>query len=455
MPAVFNTKYLSKIYNDRTESGDYDNDLIRDCDEIAFNAKSSKTGNTLIKYNENKTIKELPTIYDCMYYVEASYGYVFVKEAFDRYIDELHEEENVYSFTSIIRSTKIVPIDSDPILTDGDYDGILDFDEFEWNGIDTRYENISPLMTDTVESLYDDLTDKDGLNLKGKPIYLDIKGNHIKIHYQYKFTAFDRKYPKEDLLKGAEFIWSHSYEVTNYETNDRNIVDHFKGKLYDFYPGMIITVELIFEETNDNSIKFNYYNENSAGGTITGSYDEYWFNNSNTYIDIYIKENDGDVVDAEEITYVFSHELGHTFGLWDAYGSANNEFEIYTDYDDPNLEFPFINKDKRNTFEAGEIMVLDGLPSSNDIEMILQAFVEERSQWFYFEPTIYPGYEVSISKAIKNPVIIYEKAIEVFINSDGEIETIAKKIPSYHVYKQYENKKELEEFSYFDLEDYI
>jgi hypothetical protein len=63
--------------------------------------------------------------------------------------------------------------------------------------------------------------------------------------------------------------------------------------------------------------------------------------------------------------------------------------------------------------------------------MVLQAFIERRTQWFYFEPSDYPDYVVSISKAIKNPIIIYE---EVEIINDIQI------VIGYHEYRQYENK---------------
>jgi hypothetical protein len=97
-------------------------------------------------------------------------------------------------------------------------------------------------------------------------------------------------------------------------------------------------------------------------------------------------------------------------GLADAYAKNNNGFGVYTGYEDPNLEFSEINHDENGTYKAGEIMASNGLPCTNDIEMILQAFIEGKNQYFYFyyDPTEQPTYELLISKAIKNPIIIYE-----------------------------------------------
>jgi hypothetical protein len=88
------------------------------------------------------------------------------------------------------------------------------------------------------------------------------------------------------------------------------------------------------------------------------------------------------------------------------------------------LEFSLIKKHNFGKSSAGEIMLSNGLPSSNDVEMILQAFIEKRTQWFYFDPPNDSDYEVSISKAKKNPIIIYEKIrlIEKLNDETGEIE---------------------------------
>jgi hypothetical protein len=72
-----------------------------------------------------------------------------------------------------------------------------------------------------------------------------------------------------------------------------------------------------------------------------------------------------------------------------------------------------------------------GLPCSNDIEMILQAFIEQETQWFYHNPEDKNVNKWIISKAIKNPIIIYE-VIEKRDKNGNPIEF------SYHEFKQYD-----------------
>jgi hypothetical protein len=98
------------------------------------------------------------------------------------------------------------------------------------------------------------------------------------------------------------------------------------------------------------------------------------------------------------------------------------------------LEFPYTDGKIYNRFDAGEIMLIDGLPCSNDIEMILQAFIEEKTQWFYVDSELIKKGEKHISKAIKNPIIIYE-VIEKKDENGNPIET------SYHEYRQYESNE--------------
>jgi hypothetical protein len=56
-------------------------------------------------------------------------------------------------------------------------------------------------------------------------------------------------------------------------------------------------------------------------------------------------------------------------------------------------------------------MSTNGLSSSNDIEMVLQAFIENRMQYFYADDQRNKE-GVYLSKAIKNPIIVYVKYVE-------------------------------------------
>lgn len=63
-----------------------------------------------------------------------------------------------------------------------------------------------------------------------------------------------------------------------------------------------------------------------------------------------------------------AHEFGHSLGLWDAYPEAN-KFSLELN---PNKEIPI-----------STIMWENGKATSNDIEMVLQAFVENKQQHYY------------------------------------------------------------------------
>lgn len=58
-----------------------------------------------------------------------------------------------------------------------------------------------------------------------------------------------------------------------------------------------------------------------------------------------------------------AHEIGHSLGLWDAYPDANKFSSLLI----PNDEIPTMT-----------IMWHNGKATSNDIEMVLQAFVENK-----------------------------------------------------------------------------
>lgn len=69
---------------------------------------------------------------------------------------------------------------SNPTKQDSDGDGILDKDEFNWNGIDERYKNVNPLKVDTIEKLFPELSDEFYSKTSNK-VYLSINDNDIDI----------------------------------------------------------------------------------------------------------------------------------------------------------------------------------------------------------------------------------------------------------------------------------
>jgi hypothetical protein len=407
LPMDFSEEKILDYYQEYKSGNGYyltdtDDDGLGNFKEIAFDSK-------IIKFNPDLV---LPTIAECRAYVIETENCVYVEKGWDRFI----AAEIPQTLQYILSNVRILPIKSDPFSSDGDEDGILDIDEFVWNGIDERYENVSPLKADTVESLYyDDLLKSGSYNSKDNPISLEIHGNNILINIRYSFNNDDSETTKEELIDGAKYVWSHSYDVPNNEdTNAKVQLPYFKGKLYDFYPGMEITVRLNFIETDDNSININIYDRNTIDATrISSDNLVNWYNRSNSIIHIYPKQiSDGSTIQDERIPYYLSHEIGHAMGLGDAYGKievetiVNDGFGIYTGYTDPNLEFSETYSGN-GTFYAGEIMASNGLPCTNDVEMILQAFCENRTQLFYADSRDIYNNKKHISKAIKNPTIIY------------------------------------------------
>lgn len=88
-----------------------------------------------------------------------------------------------------------------------------------------------------------------------------------------------------------------------------------------------------------------------------------------------------------------AHEFGHVMGLKDMYfeASCNHEYEPKS-----NAELEY-DKDDYGIPRGKGIMMCDGSAVSNDIEMILYAFAENK--WQYYVPY---GKNQKISKAIKS-----------------------------------------------------
>jgi hypothetical protein len=61
----------------------------------------------------------------------------------------------------------------------------------------------------------------------------------------------------------------------------------------------------------------------------------------------------------------------------------------------------------------------NSLPSANDIEMILQSFIENRNQSFYINK-LSSNETLSLSQAIKNPIIVYEKTVKKYDSKAGK-----------------------------------
>jgi hypothetical protein len=202
LPSVFNKAYLSEIYNLPSRSNDYDKDGLSDFSEIAFESG-------LI----NRTPLEMPTIEECMDYVKA----VFVEEAFTRFENGEWENDDglsVYGdLNDMIKKVRIVPIDSDPVLADGDGDGYNDFEE-------TKTYKANPLTSDVFTASLDE--------------------NYVKVNIADRI-----------LLGGNDYSYGGS-QTWIYNENDKDSGDLFTYQLENGGCGIIASCDTLLYLQNYN-----------------------------------------------------------------------------------------------------------------------------------------------------------------------------------------------------------
>lgn len=89
---------------------------------------------------------------------------------------------------------------------------------------------------------------------------------------------------------------------------------------------------------------------------------------------LYIIGMSTEKVSDPRFSQIAAHEIGHCLGLWDAYPDANffANNEISPKKLDPNVEVG-----------DNSIMWYGTMATSNDIEMVLQAFVKNEQQYYY------------------------------------------------------------------------
>ncbi|ADZ83669.1 lectin-like protein [Cellulosilyticum lentocellum] len=296
-----------------------DSDTLTDSDEINWNLIINGKLSTLGELMDSKEQK----------------GYV---------VEGLSRMSSSYQAAS--RCKPILPILSDPIKEDGDEDGI-------WDDKDPN-----KLRKDTIETMFK-LSQK---NNKKNPKYIEIHDNTIKIYLKLYITKeddVDEKYVQ--LVKSG---------ITKYWTTS------FTGNDYDFYDGIkgntIVYIDAISHGEGEMAYRERVYLKkycipmNSSGGltfnlalggnpTLPTIADIRWDDKNRTYTD-------------PEFESVAAHEIGHSLGLWDAYPEAN----IFASPLKPNVEIP-----------EETMMWYNKRVTSNDIEMVLQAFVENRQQHYY------------------------------------------------------------------------
>lgn len=323
----------------------------------------------------------------------------------------------------IMSEIYVLPVLSDPTKSDSDDDGILDGDEFEWDGMDERYKKVGPLHKDTVETFFPEI--KDGENNKADyPSYLTVEDNDVVLHVKIS-------------IKGDKTnLATNSLKTTGLSTNEQSETDNVIGRLgsnitfkdlaidgianrwqgiyegneYDFYKGLKVNFKVeVTENTNPKWLekKIELTIKDGVCG-VSNQSGVNWKTNCNRYITMYSsycneskhKNKDGsNCTNYQNSLYhlgqyegTVAHEFGHVFGLKDMYGSAsvNNGYEPVSNreivYFDGFFGLP----------QGKGIMRNNGSPCANDIEMLMLAFTE--NTWQYYVPK---GTSQKVSKAIK------------------------------------------------------
>ncbi len=246
-----------------------DSDSISDWDEVdtRYLKKNSKGEPILPSYMEFLEMRKDVSQY--------------VIRGLDRYLIPtfnifIGERLALVKLEDILAQRYVLPIKSDPTSPDGDGDGILDVNELNWDGVDVRYKDINPLRKDTIETLYPELTRRDGSNVPDKGAYLEVEDNNVTIHLQVSFTG--------DAYKNAEDAFAATANATDvnylaalktYDTEIRNrlgteftfkdvfidaleqrLTGKYSGDTYDFYKGMQVNFSVVVaEEAGDTWFK--------------------------------------------------------------------------------------------------------------------------------------------------------------------------------------------------------
>ncbi len=289
--------------------------------------------------------------------------------------------------------------------TDSDYDGLTDNEEvdmytdLEYKGAPSYIQNNSPykyvfkMISDPMKedtdgdgikdnkdkriSIADYLEDYVCLSKDNSPnnsIYIQVEKNTITITAHVYFDAYyDLLFPgtkityKDLIVKGIEENWSGMYIGTE----------------YDFIDGMPINVVTnVISYDRDHRCDMNQlclyymvyvkdigcYYKPSAENILPS--EELW-RVTNPMGNIHISPSKGDTQNDYEC--VAAHEFGHALGLNDLYPKANG-FDAHKD--DEILC-------KSGELSKNQIMWTNHNVSLNDIEMVIQAFSENKWQQYY------------------------------------------------------------------------
>lgn len=369
----------------------------------------------------------LPDYWDYLY---TYFPKKLILEWVTRYSDLRNKDGK--TLKEMLSEVYVLPIISDPTKDDSDGDGIKDDEEVVWNGIDERYKDLSPLHKDTVETLFPEIVES-GYNNRANATYISVDGNDVVLHVKAYFTG-EPNAKVSQYLKTTELSQKRQEEADNIKsrlgedfTFKELIIDGvqsrwngvYRGSSYDFCPGVKVNFAIDFiedykPEWGERSIEVNVKN----GVCGVSEYEDFlgWNTNCKKIITIYTNDcynpmhqdknvsecdkNEERQYDIAQYSGATAHEFGHAFGLADMYDDAycNHGYEPIS-----NDELKY---DKSSSFiPVGKgIMMISGEAVTNDIEMILLAFCENKKQFYVPFST-----SQKVSKAIKSEVLYSHK----------------------------------------------
>ncbi len=390
-----------------------DTDDLTDWDEIAKNK---------VIVNEDGSV----TLQNYWEYLYKNFGKRTIYLGWNGRFRNLYNKDGK-TLEEMLSEIYVLPIISDPTKEDSDGDGIKDDEEVVWDGVDERYHNVDPLHKDTIETLFPELTEN-GYNNRANATYISVDGNDVVLHVKAYFTG-DAEAKVSQYLKTTGLSQECQDEVDNIKsrlgedfTFKELIIDGvqsrwsgvYRGSSYDFCPGLKVNFTIDFVEDDnpeigERSIEVSVKNGVCGYSNCVNRFG--WKTNSIRIIQVYTSycENSShknrifkdcydyaiNQYDIAQYGGAIAHEFGHAFGLADMYDEADYN-KGYEPVSNDELKY-----DKIYSFiPSGKgIMMISGKAVTNDIEMILIAFCENKKQFY-----VPQGTSQKVSKAIKSEV---------------------------------------------------
>jgi hypothetical protein len=307
---------------------------------------------------------------------------------------------------------------TDPNDEDTDGDGIVDGNEVVNVTTDSRYDNLNPLVKDTLESLFVEYHQDTMINQRNNAVYIQIDQNTVTINARIKYNNAYNEFASSYITWNDE----ESQDIYNSLGENCTLKDLFEdgvkrrwgglysGTKYDFYPGLSINVNVKFISYNENTMtdcRYIIANLTNTIGGVSSTYGGYDTTENKTIT----MRSLGDLASIYE--GICAHEFGHTLLLADAYPSQNNNFNAAYSTNPADELYSIISNDTYGRYGAGEIMYYNGDVLTNDVEMVLIGYLTNAKQYFV------PSSNRNVSPAIRQSDIYYNEADKCFYKWNG------------------------------------